>query len=345
MTVGSFTSVSLDPPLVAFLPQAASASWARMRLAGSFCVNVLTHRQEQLCRIMATPSPDRFADVAWTPARSGAPVLTGAAAWVDCEIESVHAAGDHDIVVGRVRDLEVGEPGLPLLFYQGGYGRFVPRSLAAQDAALVGQFAQIDLARACMDELSSQFDVECLAVARVDDEVVVVASSGAPRSGNRPTRVGTRVPFLPPGGYVFAAWTSPEESNSWLEQAQRAGAPGSIDDHRRRLDMIRERGYSVGLGGSAHKQYVEEKRSQHSDGSKDVDRTRLVAQLAADYEPAELLHDEQHSVQTITVPLCSEDGVVRLALVLFGWQAPLSGTALQAAAEQIATRVRSVPIS
>ena len=124
LAVNSFTSVSLDPELVAFCVAGVSRTWPRLRPAGVFCVNVLAADQEALSRVFAAHSPDRFHGVGWRPAPSGAPVLTGALAWVDCTVEAEYPAGDHIIVVGRVRALDVEHEGRPLVFYRGGYGRF-----------------------------------------------------------------------------------------------------------------------------------------------------------------------------------------------------------------------------
>ena len=127
LAIGSFTSVSLDPPLVAFVPAKTSSSWPRIRDAGAFCVNVLGAEQEVLCRTFASKAQDKFMGVGWEPASTGAPRLTDALAWIDCTIEVVHDAGDHDICVGRVQELDVGDDTAgPLVFYRGGYGRFEP---------------------------------------------------------------------------------------------------------------------------------------------------------------------------------------------------------------------------
>ena len=67
---------------------------------------------------------DKFAGLGWKPAGSGAPLLEGVLAWIDCDIESVTEAGDHFFVLGAVRDLGVAEEGSPLLFFRGGYGHF-----------------------------------------------------------------------------------------------------------------------------------------------------------------------------------------------------------------------------
>lgn len=124
MAIGSFTSVSLDPPLIAFLPDRNSTSFSRIRTARSFCVNVLAEDQENVCRTMASGRHDKFASLNWSPSPSGAPRLDGVVAWIDCDLESVADAGDHYLVMGRVRELHAHAERAPLLFFQGGYGRF-----------------------------------------------------------------------------------------------------------------------------------------------------------------------------------------------------------------------------
>ncbi len=124
MAVGSFSSVSLDPPLVAFFPDKGSSSWPKIEPSGSFCVNILGQAQEDVCRRFAMKGDDKFTGLGWSPAGSGSPLLDGVLAWIDCDIDSVTEAGDHFCVLGRVRDLGVGHDGSPLVFFRGGYGRF-----------------------------------------------------------------------------------------------------------------------------------------------------------------------------------------------------------------------------
>ena len=127
LAIGSFTSVSLDPPLVAFCPDKRSSSWPRIREAGVFCVNVLGEDQELLCRTFASKGADKFKGIGWEPTSTGSPRLAGVLAWIDCTVEVVHDAGDHEICVGRVSEMDVGEESEgPLVFYRGGYGRFEP---------------------------------------------------------------------------------------------------------------------------------------------------------------------------------------------------------------------------
>jgi len=126
LAVNSFTSVSLAPPLIAACISTRSSTWPRVREVGAFCVNVLSADQEAVCRTFAARGPKRFAGIGYRPAPSGAPILTGVLAWIDCSIEAEHLAGDHVIVVGRVHDLGVAREHSPLVFYRGGFGRFEP---------------------------------------------------------------------------------------------------------------------------------------------------------------------------------------------------------------------------
>ncbi|WP_225206906.1 flavin reductase family protein [Novosphingobium huizhouense] len=121
LVVGSFTSISLDPPLVGFFPDKRSTTWARIEATGRFCVNVLGADQIGLCRRFAARSDDKFAELAHGHSPAGLPLLDDAVAWIDCAIERVVGIGDHWLVVGAVEALGHREGGAPLLFFRGGY--------------------------------------------------------------------------------------------------------------------------------------------------------------------------------------------------------------------------------
>ncbi len=125
LAANSFTSVSLDPPLVAFCVAHTSTSWPRVRGAKALTVNVLAEDQQAVCAQLATRGGDKFAGLEWTGSPGGNPVLDGALAWMDCVVEAEHPAGDHMIVVARVVQLDTHTDGGPLVFYRGGYGGFV----------------------------------------------------------------------------------------------------------------------------------------------------------------------------------------------------------------------------
>ena len=121
LIVNSFTSVSLEPPLVAFCPARRSLTWQRMRRTGRFAVNVLERRHEVFARRATPAGADRFAGIDWEFGHSGEPLLSDALAALECEIVAEHAAGDHWIVVGRVDDLRTRRVGQPLIFFAGAF--------------------------------------------------------------------------------------------------------------------------------------------------------------------------------------------------------------------------------
>lgn len=123
MVVGTFTSVSLDPPLVGFLPDKGSSSWPKIEAAGHFCVNVLGSNQQALCRQVAGKG-DKFAGVDYTLSDHGLPVLADSIACIECKLHSVTDAGDHWFVLGDVLRLESTRDDDPMLFHRGRYGGF-----------------------------------------------------------------------------------------------------------------------------------------------------------------------------------------------------------------------------
>ena len=128
MTVNSFTSVSLDPPLVLYCVNRASRLFPDFTGAAAFAVNILTEEQRGVSRRFARQGLDRFGDLPHTLGADGAPALTGSLAILQCATESVVPAGDHAIVVGRVTALFAeADKRVPLLFYDGAYRRLDDR--------------------------------------------------------------------------------------------------------------------------------------------------------------------------------------------------------------------------
>ena len=122
LIVNSLTSVSLEPPLVAFCPARSSLTWQRMRRTGRFGVNVLEREHEGFARRATPAGADRFAELDWELGRGGVPLLAGALATLECEIVAEHAAGDHWIVVGMVKEMRTRLGGQPLIFFAGAFG-------------------------------------------------------------------------------------------------------------------------------------------------------------------------------------------------------------------------------
>jgi flavin reductase (DIM6/NTAB) family NADH-FMN oxidoreductase RutF len=120
MTANSFTSLSLDPPLVSVSVDHRADMHRHLARASRFAINVLERRQEALSRRFAADHPDRFGGVGYHPGTGGVPLLEGVLATIECESHARFEAGDHTIFVGRVVGGDTSE-GHPLLYYRGGY--------------------------------------------------------------------------------------------------------------------------------------------------------------------------------------------------------------------------------
>lgn len=334
MAVGSFSSVSLDPPLVGFMPDKASSSWPKIQPSGSFCVNILGADQESVCRAFAQKGGDKFAELSWRPGVTGSPILDGVLAWIDCDLGAIHEAGDHYIVLGEVRELAIGTPALPLVFFQGGYGRFSALSLAAFESDLVLQMRTADLARPHMERLAEDLDIECVAAAVVGEEMVLVARAGTLHSEVLPTAVGQRIPFEPPLGTAFVAWAPEPARKAWLDR-QQAADPDTAEALDRTLAAVRDKGYSVARGQRWHadaaRVLTREPPDQHRDETAHA-MHRLIRSLPPDYESP--LTDAA-DVQTISTPVFGPGGVIPLVLSLTAGRPDALGPDLAATVERL----------
>lgn len=120
LTVNSFTSVSLDPPLVLWCAAKRNPSLPHYLGANRFSINVLASNQSQLSQQFATPLPDKFDGVAWTSSAFGMPFLDGAVAVFACKKVAEYEAGDHLVFIGEIEDLRC-DGGVPLIFHSGKY--------------------------------------------------------------------------------------------------------------------------------------------------------------------------------------------------------------------------------
>ncbi len=122
-TANSFTSVSLDPPLILVCLGRRAESCAVFAQAQGFAVSILSTAQRALSQRFASPRPGKFDTVAWSPQVTGSPVVEGAVGWLDCEREQVLDGGDHIIIIGRVVAFRTTERE-PLTYCRGVYGTF-----------------------------------------------------------------------------------------------------------------------------------------------------------------------------------------------------------------------------
>jgi flavin reductase (DIM6/NTAB) family NADH-FMN oxidoreductase RutF len=126
IAASSFTSVSLDPPLVSFCIARSSSTWPSLRGASRLGVSILSARQEQAGRQLGGRGAERFADLSWRATADGAVLLEGASGWFETSIEQEVRAGDHQIVVLRVRDLDADHEISPLVFHASQFRRLEP---------------------------------------------------------------------------------------------------------------------------------------------------------------------------------------------------------------------------
>ncbi|NNE87662.1 MAG: flavin reductase family protein [Silicimonas sp.] len=122
ITANSFSSVSLDPPLVLWSPARASRRFAAFEAAQHFAIHVLAENQQHFCTTFASEGGN-FSDLDWHTNDDGVPLINGCLTRFECERHAIHDGGDHAIIVGRVRAATV-KDGSSLVFSGGAFGRF-----------------------------------------------------------------------------------------------------------------------------------------------------------------------------------------------------------------------------
>lgn len=124
VAIGSFVSISLDPPLVGFFSDRKSVTVPMIVGTGAFCVNVLGANRAELGRVFSRPSEDRFSGLEWQPGVTGCPALSDSIAWIECDVMEEIPLGDHNLIVGAVKRLAVNDhiaDPVGLAFYRGGF--------------------------------------------------------------------------------------------------------------------------------------------------------------------------------------------------------------------------------
>lgn len=122
LTANSFTSLSLDPPMVLFCLDHNVASFDAFQADGHFAVNILSKGQQELSSRFAKSGPEKWDGITFDRWDTGSPILTGCLASMECRVSSINEGGDHVIVIGEVvRMARSQEDMLPLLYYRGGY--------------------------------------------------------------------------------------------------------------------------------------------------------------------------------------------------------------------------------
>ncbi|GAB2859158.1 flavin reductase family protein [Nocardioides pacificus] len=315
MVVGTFTSVSIDPPLVAFLPDRASRTFAKLRAADSFCVNVLAADQADL--VSGWRGTESFSQLAWRPSPSGAPILADSVTWIDCDYHQIVEAGDHYIVLGQVNALEVQRPTCPLLFFQGGFGGFASSSfLAPAEHDLIRAARLSEVAMRPLAELAAEVGADVSLLALVGDHDVVIGTErgSATRSF---VEIGLRLPNVAPGGSVYLDPADQDARDRWIDRL-----PRNDDAVRERCaalaDRVATQGYSLSLLGEGPDQETWQDVTRYINGDPTPRRQRQVQTMHLehlDYYEPDLVEGRTYDVRSITaaVPL---SGAPRMSIRL-----------------------------
>jgi flavin reductase (DIM6/NTAB) family NADH-FMN oxidoreductase RutF/DNA-binding IclR family transcriptional regulator len=330
MVVGTFTSVSLDPPMVGFLADRASTTWPVVKAQGRYTASVLTAEHEPLCRAIVAKDPTRFERFNWTRSPAGLPMVPDAKVWFDCVIHSVVPAGDHYFVLGSVQDMGVGETAAPpLIFHRGGYGWPKLPGLDAEDAGLAVLIRYADIVYEEAAALAADLGLDCLISAAVDGNVTLLRAAG-PSGGGR--RVGTYAPLAAPIGALFVAWGSAADQHRWLQRSgelfklvsPNSPTPPALNAQAAdtMLAAVRECGYTVSTGRAMSESFDAAVNSAGPDGQ----RRALAAFLATLTEHAdEHVHaariESLSDVTYLHMPVFDAEGRVVLVLDLTGFPA------------------------
>lgn len=124
-TANSFTSVSLDPPLILVCIAKSAAGYAAYTSADAFCVNILSEDQHDLSGTFARRGADKFVGVSWRQNQTGSPIIDGGVGHFDCSMHQVVDAGDHAILIGRVVGFDANDKA-PLCYHRGKYAALEP---------------------------------------------------------------------------------------------------------------------------------------------------------------------------------------------------------------------------
>ena len=179
----------------------------------------------------------------------------------------------------------------------------------------------MDLARPLMERFAEEFSCRCIAMTRVESELICVASAGRPQDGDTSTHVGQRMPYTPPIGSAWAAFEDDEHVERWLRLQPNAELR---ERNRQGLAAVRDRGVSLTLISDAQRAFVSTMDTLAKSPDDAEGPTRDVLQNLS-FDPAELTEETKGAVRQVSAPVFDKDGRVVLVLTAFGFGRPDAG--------------------
>lgn len=211
-----------------------------------------------------------------------------------------------------------------------------PALIAVGNAALSSTPAA-RLAEPRMAALSEEFDLECVASAAIADEIVILARAGTPRPLGINVEPGQRLPLAPPLGTVFVAWSGPEAIDRWLSHVGPDQGEADRDRYRQALATVRERGYSVALGGEGQQRLVQ--------ALQDAGHEPRGSRGGQEYALVELAGTERYRINHIGAPVFGPRGEVTLALFLIGFRGQIAAEEVPRYADRLMAAADAVTAS
>lgn len=256
LTANSFSSVSLDPPLVLWSQSVTAPSHPVFRETVRFVVNILADDQLDISNRFARGGADKFAGLPVTPGLGGLPLIPGCAAYLECRRVSSFAGGDHTVFIGQVERIERNARP-PLAFGGGRYLVTQPHdlgSLPPETGPNIARLAAIRIATRALVQLSQEADLTVGLGVWGNHGPTIVHWEASSDPVSEHLRTGLVLPVLSSGtGLVFAAWLPPEMTASFIERELTPAAEGQpqadAGELAARLAGIRESG-AVTLNGT-----------------------------------------------------------------------------------------------
>lgn len=218
-------------------------------------------------------------------------------------------------------------------------------ALVAVGRAALARHPAVEDARAEMRGLAERCDAECVGSVVVGDEIVIVGVVGRPRRDGADVRVGQRVPLVPPLGPVFLAWSGADDVERWLGALGSGAGEQERARYREALDVVRRRGFSVGLDSGAREESG--RALVELVGAPTDERLRgrvldLIGAMRNDYIALALADQEEVAVSNIAAPVFGPRGEVVLALTLQGFAQPMTGRSISSVADRLLSSVMSL---